>query len=445
VIVFLHLAHPRVEYTDRGKSAISFTTIDPQSVSGLVEAVTAKWAKQRKAEERHASARLRREAALTSRREERVTTKQAAYDAMPSAYMKASANDTLPAKARQVMYAARGTIQERTGKPLNDQHFCQMLLPDFMAEYPELTRDWKIVWDARGHLVEPHTQRTVPLGTLEVRDYLRSAREPVWSNPVASVPQLGTSGPSHRYGGLLFVEKEGFNELFRAVRLAEQFDIAILSTKGMSVTACRELVDELCSRYSIPLFVLHDFDKAGFSIAATLQRDTRRYRFRNQIEVVDLGLRLADVEEYGLERESVHGNDSAESVRANLRKNGATEQEIEFLLTHRVELNAFTSDALVEWITAKLEQHGVEKVIPDEAVLAEAYRREQQSDYLEQHFGELLERSRQHIKCIEVPPDLRGHVARLLQEQPGLAWNDAVAEIARMQTRPDSHRHCDEA
>ena len=280
VIVFLHLAHPRVEYTDRGKSAISFTTIDPQSVSGLVEAVTAKWAKQRKAEERHASARLRREAALASRGEERVTTKQAAYDAMPSAYMKASANDTLPAKARQVMYAARGTIQERMGKPLNDQHFCQMLLPDFMAEYPELTRDWKIVWDARGHLVEPHTQRTVPLGTLEVRDYLRSAREPVWSNPSLRCPQLGTSGPSHRYGGLLFVEKEGFNELFRAVRLAEQFDIAILSTKGMSVTACRELVDELCSRYSIPLFVLHDFDKAGFSIAATLQRDTRRYKFR---------------------------------------------------------------------------------------------------------------------------------------------------------------------
>lgn len=431
VIVFLHLAHPRVEYTDRGKSAISFATIDPQRMIDLVEAVTAKWAKQRKAEERHASARLRRDAALASRREKRVTTKQAAYDAMPAAYMKASANDTLPAKARQVMYAARGAIQDRTGKPLNDQHFCQMLLPDFMAEYPDLTRDWKIVWDARGHLVEPHTERIVPLGTLEVRNYLRSAREPVWTNPVASVPPLGTSGPSHRYGALLFVEKEGFNELFKAVGLAEQFDIAILSTKGMSVTACRELVDELCSRYSVPLFVLHDFDKAGFSIAATLQRDTRRYKFQNQIEVVDLGLRLGDVEEYGLERESVHCDDSVESVRANLRKNGATEEEIKFLLTHRVELNAFTSDALVEWITAKLEQHGVEKVIPDEAVLAEAYRRRHQSHFLDEHFAELKERSRQHAAMVEIPPDLVEQVERLLQEQPALSWNQAVTEIAQ--------------
>ena len=60
VIVFLHLAYPRVEYTDRGKSAISFATIDSRAIIGAVEAVTAKWAKQRKAEERHASARLRR-------------------------------------------------------------------------------------------------------------------------------------------------------------------------------------------------------------------------------------------------------------------------------------------------------------------------------------------------------------------------------------------------
>ena len=434
VVVFLHLAHPRVEYTDRGKSAMSFTTIDPQKITEIIKSVTGKWEKQRKAEDRHASARLRRQAALASRREERITTKRAAYDAMPAAYLKASANNTLPAKARQVMYAARGAIQDRTGKPLNDQHFCQTLLPDFMAEHPDLTRDWKIVWDARGHLVEPHTLRSVPLGTLEVRNYLASAGEPVWSDPVASVPELDTSGPSHRYGALLFVEKEGFNELFKAVGLAERFDLAILSTKGMSVTACRELVDELCHRYDIPLFVLHDFDKAGFSIAATLQRDTRRYKFQNRIEVIDLGLRLGDVEAYGLERESVHSDDSAESVRANLRRNGATEEEIKFLLTHRVELNAFTSDAMVEWITAKLEQHGVEKVIPDEAVLAEAYRRQHQSHFLDEHFAELVGRSRQHVENLDIPADLKEHVAQRLQDKPALSWNDAVAEIARTET-----------
>ena len=196
VIVFLHLAHPRVEYTDRGKSAISFTTIHPASITDLVEAVTARWAKQRKAEERHASARLPREAALASRRDERVTVKQAAYDMMEAAYLKASANDTLPAKARQIMYKARGAIQDRTGKPLRDKYFTQGLLPDFMAEYHELTANWKVVFDARGHLIEPHNGTSLPLGTSEVEGYLRSLGE----DPAASMPAIRTSGPSGRYG-----------------------------------------------------------------------------------------------------------------------------------------------------------------------------------------------------------------------------------------------------
>jgi hypothetical protein len=192
-------------------------------------------------------------------------------------------------------------------------------------------------------------------------------------------------------------------------------------------------VDALCFRYGIPLFIVRDFDKAGFSIAATLQRDTRRYKFQNRIEVIDLGLRLGDVEAHGLERESFHSDDNPEAVCANLRRNGASEEEITFLLTHRVELNAFASDALAEWITAKLERHGVKKVIPDMAVLAEAYRRQHQSDFLNEHFAELVGRSRQHVENLDIPADLRERVAQRLQEKPLLSWNDAVAEIATTQ------------
>lgn len=258
------------------------------------------------------------------------------------------------------------------------------------------------------------------------------------------MPAIRTSGSSGRYGALLFCEKEGFNGLFKAARLAERFDLAIMSTKGVSVTAARRLVDEICARYHLPLFVLHDFDKSGFTILRTLQCDTRRYAFANQIEVIDLGLRLVDVKKWGLEREAVQYRESAESVREGPRRDGATVGEIKFLATHRVELDAFASDDLVRWITEKLEQYGVQKVIPPDEVLAEAYRRRFQSGYLGQHFGELLERSREHIKGVEIPPDLREHVARRLQQNPSLAWNDAVAEIARMQTLPDSDWRDDE-
>jgi hypothetical protein len=408
--------------------------VDSKTIIGAVQDVTSKWTKQRKQEERHAAARVRRWDVMTASRA--MTVKKAAYSVMREAYLKASANNTYVAKARQIMYAARGAIQELTGKALDDRYFTQTLLPDFMAAYPELTADWKVVWDARGHLTEPHTQHSVPLGTTEVEDYIRRLGDPRWCDPSASMPAISTCGPSGRYGALLFVEKEGFGELFREAKLAERYDLAIMSTKGVSVTAARRLVDHICSRYEIPLFVLHDFDVSGFTILRTLQCDTRRYAFRNSIQVVDLGLRLADAKAWGLENEIVRHHQKLSSVRAQLEDSGATEEEIQFLKDRRVELNAFTSDKLIEWIEGKLEEHGVQKIIPGYQTLAEEYRRQHQSAYLRRHFEELLERSRQHIADIDVSAGLRDQVIRILQDQPALAWNDAIAEMARSARAP---------
>ena len=104
------------------------------------------------------------------------------------------------------------------------------------------------------------------------------------------MPAILTCGPSGRYGALLFIEKEGFGDLFAKTKLAERYDIAIMSTKGVSVTAARRLVDHLCARYSIPLFVLHDFDVSGFTILRTLHCSTRRYQPVDDVPVV---IRLA--------------------------------------------------------------------------------------------------------------------------------------------------------
>ena len=132
--------------------------------------------------------------------------------------------------------------------------------------------------------------------------------------------------------------------LFREVRLAERYDIAVMSTKGMSVTASRELVQKICGEYDVPLYVLHDFDTSGFSIFGTLRSNTRRFQYSNKFKVVDFGLRLGDVD--GLETEDVH-IPSPQKTRATLKRHGATDAEIAFLLKQRVELNAFASDELI--------------------------------------------------------------------------------------------------
>jgi hypothetical protein len=132
-----------------------------KAIITAVEAVTKEWARQRKVEERNRRAEIAREDRLVSRFRS-VTIQQAAYQFMPEAYAKASGDGKLPAKARQVMYAARPKILDATGRDtLNDAYFTQTLLPNFIEEHPSICAGWDIVWDARGHLVEPHTGAVV--------------------------------------------------------------------------------------------------------------------------------------------------------------------------------------------------------------------------------------------------------------------------------------------
>ena len=213
--------------------------------------------------------------------------------------MAASGNGTLPAMARQIYYQARPKIMAMTeDKELAYGYFSQTLLPDYIEEHGV---DWNVVYDARGHFEEPHTNRRIGCGTIEVGNYLHAMKEPDIVPAEFADASVDIIGPSGNLAAVLFCEKEGFNPLFKAVNLANRYDLMIISTKGVSVTAARQLIDNICGDHDLPLFVLHDFDVAGFLILGTLQRDTRRYQFSNAVEVIDLGLRLADIA--GLERE----------------------------------------------------------------------------------------------------------------------------------------------
>ena len=393
----------------------------PKAIIKAVTAGTAKWAKQRKAEERHAAAVQNRRFAMT--RVWRVTIREAARRVMERAYMAASANGTLPANARQIMYAARPLIQKMVpDKQLNDQYFTQVLLPDYINETGVT---WNVVYDDRGHFTEPHTGLQIGLGTIAVRKYLASIGEPIWTDHKLRVGGIATAGPRHRFGAVLFVEKEGFMPLFEHVRLAERYDLAIASTKGMSVTACRELLDRMCGQ-EVPMFVLHDFDKAGFSILGTLRQNTRRYKFRSGAPaVIDLGLRLVDIG--GLESEDTFDQGGESARRANLRANGATEEEIAFLLDRRVEVNAMTSDRLIACIEAKLGQHGVKKIVPDAETLAQEYLLQARGRQLAAAFKKIME---EEAGDITVPADLAEQIAARLKEKPAESWDAAVRMIA---------------
>jgi hypothetical protein len=399
-----------------------------------VETATSKWTRQKKSEERQPGNIRYRASRMT--KEPRITQKEATWELMEDAYMAASGNGTLPASARQIYYQIRPKVMAATDdKELHYGYFSQTLLPDYIEEHGV---DWNVVYDARGHFIEPHTNRRIGCGTIEVGNYLNATREPQivpagFFN--ADVEIIGADGG---ISAVLFCEKEGFNPLFKAVNLANRFDLMIISTKGVSVTAARQLIDNICGDNELPLFVLHDFDVAGFLILGTLQRDTRRYQFASAIEVIDLGLRIDDIA--GLEQEPAAATrTSPDILRGQLRENGATDAEIGILLNERVELNAMTSDALIEMIERKLKEYGLEKVVPDDELLADTYRAFHHSQQLREKFEELKEKFDEEDNEIEVPENLKEKVCEILDQHADLRWDDAI-QIVLDKTQLDQVR-----
>ena len=401
-------------------------------VKGVTD-VTKKWTKYQKQLERNA--RARENYFRSSFREE--SLRSVAFDVMKEAYMKASANGSLPAAARQIMYQARPLIMARIDKPLDDQYFTQTLLPDYLEEHRQSTADWDVVFDARGRLFEPHTRREVQLGTIAVRNYLSDSQNDGDEDGGLDTPELSakwsTVGPQHRFSNVLFIEKEGFAPLLQRAQIAERYDLAIMSTKGVSTTAARTLIEKLGG---VCFLVLHDFDKYGFSILSTLKRNTRRYTFKSRPDVVDLGLRLTDVQSEDLPTEPMSYKRERDP-RGNLRMNGATKEEIEFLVPdhqrgvgQRVELNAFASDHLIRWLERKLDERGVKKLVPDAAVLEEAYRRMAYVHTINSKIKQAATEAEKAAKSVKIPKALCAKVSRLLKERPGLSWDAALANIA---------------
>ena len=450
VTLVAHITCPWLQATDRGKRAVTLPEKVEEEFQALVLKMVEPWTKLK--------AKIRREGRRHALAEERarqttrpMTTKAAAWQVMEEAYLLASDAGRLPANARQIMYAARPLIIALTGNPQpwkNSAYFTQTLLPNFVAEHPERTADWDVVYDARGHFREPHTTYEFGIGTVEVRRYLS-----LWtSRPATSVtsPQLShavhTWGPACRYQYALFVEKEGFDPLLERAQIQERYDVALMSTKGMTVTSARRLVQAL-SEAGVTILVVHDFDKSGLEILDKFTSDTRRFQYTTPPTVVDLGLTLEDALAMGLESEPVQYDQEMDPA-VSLRACGATEDACAFLVRERmvdtkngkrhvywvgerIELNAMTSQQFLDWLERKLREAGVQKVVPDEDVLAAAYLRQRRIAHLQKLLDAALTAAEEEAP---VPVNLTAAVRAGVTQHPTSAWDDVLWDMVQDQS-----------
>jgi hypothetical protein len=407
--------------------------IRAEDILGVTKQVTKEWTKQRKAEERGRSRRTRMY--IYS---DRVNFTEVADAILPKAYRHASGGGKYTVSKRQLYYASREAFAEATGRPLDYAYFAGTLLVQYQNRHPAM--GWKITADPRGTLTLPNTRygANVPCGTIPIDNYLAGGSRAV--EPFADVKNLKapvewpSRAPHQRYQAVLYIEKEGFGPLLEEAQIAERFDLAILSCKGMSVVAARKFVDHVCYEGGgVPLLVAHDFDKSGFEIAQRLvsvsdhaeEADRVTYHFRHDIQMIDVGLRLADVGKYELEDEECDfkGHFPADSL--------ATKDEQQYLRSgRRVELNAFTSPQFIEWVETKLTENGIaERLIPDDAVLAKAWKRAVAVAHLNLAVAKARKRAVAEAEKAPVPDGLREQVRKAMRDKPA-AWDRALYKMA---------------
>jgi hypothetical protein len=315
----------------------------------------------------------------------RWSQKEMVFSVLPQAMRNAGSSFS----ARDLYYAVRPLYQHHIGyewKELKYSYFSQTLLTQYQEEHGEISGLWR---DPRGNFHEPHSGKSISLGTREVAAY---------------------EFPKYQFDKILYVEKEGEIPKLKAARLAEKYDMAIVGGKGYPTEAVRDLFSH-AEGGDYQLFVFHDADIDGYNIARVLGEETRRMPYHN-VNVVDIGLTVEDALEMGLPGERF--NRKADMPWEIAMRLNETEEAHFRHLKQRFEINAILPDMRrIEYIERKLRENGIRpKLIPPDDALKDL-REEMYRDKVEAWTEEIIA---QMLKIDE----LKQKVANAFMERFGL-------------------------
>ena len=89
-----------------------------------------------------------------------------------------------------------------------------------------------------------------------------------------------------------------------------------------------------------------------------------------------------------------------------------------------------TSDQFLKWLERKLTEHGINKVVPEDDILASAYRRAIYLQRIEDEVEKVRPKIAEQSKSIELPDNLSAMVREQLEDEPDLSWDEAMWRIA---------------
>jgi hypothetical protein len=346
----------------------------------------------------------------------RVSQKSIVLDNLDDVIAEVSENGEFRFNQRQLLYKLRPIVQEELGQTLETGNF-NTIITEYEAENGEIPGMYR---EPRGSIYHPHRRETLTLGTLMVENYKR----PLWT-----------------FNKLVYIEKEGFSEPLKDVGWAERHDCALISSKGFSTRAARDLVDLLAAHDEpVTVFCVHDADAPGTMIYQTFAGETMA-RDARKIKIENLGLEPWEALAMGLEVEPLEKKDRRKPVGDYVAEHSCDEEEgdwEEWLQTKRIELNAMTTPQFIAWLDEKMAAYEG-KLIPPADVLEtdlskriEAKARDAVTERILHEAG-FENQVTAAIAEIEKPTSavLAEGIRSLFQQEPERQWRDHVEAVAR--------------
>ncbi len=245
--------------------------------------------------------------------------------------------------------------------------------------------------------------------------------------------------PAWTFNKLVYIEKEGFSEALKDVRWGERHDCALMSSKGFTTRAARDLVDKLAEHDEpVTIFCVHDADAYGTLIYQTFQEATKA-RGARKIEIVNLGLEPWEALAMGLEVENVEAGERRKPV-ADYVLERDDEAWDEWLQSNRVELNAMTTPQFIEWLDGKLAAY--DKLVPPPNVLVAELDARIESKVRAAVTERILREAgfetqvATAIAAIEKPDAaaLANDIKKLFKREADREWRDHIEEVAKNRT-----------
>jgi hypothetical protein len=364
--IVVHVTCPSPGYSGYGKQQFDTSWLaDP--MAECFERVTLQVRKQR-----HGEARRKQ-----GSKKKRDTIREDMFRLIPSVYQEATENEKYPILIRQFYYAFRKEWYVQDDRVLHYGTFCA-----YVDEYERnVAGKLLCLRDPRGTLYEPHSGRTLRLGTADVAAF----KPKRWEGHT-----------------IIFVEKENLASLMKSMKIHKRWDAIIIGSKGFAVEAIRDVIQKYKKLLGnmVKIICLHDADPAGYMIGYDLATNLPRFGENVDIQVIDCGLSIKEALEMDLQDEPYDiKRQSWSMVNKSMRKlkiknPDGTERPLmepeaydafmpamyrgtEFPTWadkpkgRRVELNAMPPRQFMEWVEKHLEANDCRKVRPPDEVVSE--------------------------------------------------------------------------